>query len=455
MGISFDGLASGMDTNAIIEAMMQVARLPIERLEAKKDIYENKQSLVGTLMAKLSALRTAAQGLDTESDFKILSASSTDSTKISGAATSSAAPGSYQIQVSSLVQAERTYSDPFAAKDQTGLVGAGTLSIQVGATAAVEISIDDSTDTLETVASKINNSAAEVSAAVMYDGSSYRLVVTGDQAGASYGITFGEDGTLALDLDDAANQKQEAKDATIVMDGMTITSGTNQITDAIPGVTLTLSDTTDGETESLEVALDQTAIEENVQAMLTAYNDVVDFINQQFTYDGEVRLDTLMGDSATRTAKSQIQSIVVGEIAALTGSYTALSRIGITSSSDGTLTLNTTEFRNAMADDQDAVMEVFTYTDGDSDTDNDGVAVRLARTIKQMLQVPDGLLQTHKDGFFDQIADIDDEILRLENNLDTYEQGLLRKFAAMEEMLSALQGQGNYLAAQPFAQGGG
>jgi flagellar hook-associated protein 2 len=452
MGISFDGLASGMDTKAIIDAMMKVARLPIDRLEAKKGIYQNKQSHLGTLMTKLSALRTAAQDLDTESDFKIHAVSSTDETKISGTATSSATAGTYQIKVSSLVQAERTYSDPFAAKDQTGLVGTGTLSIQVGSGTAVDIDIDDTTDTLESVASKINSSAAEVSAAVMHDGSSYRLVVTGDQAGAQYGVTFTEGGTLALDLDDAANQKQAAADATIVMDGITITSDSNQVSDAIPGVTLTLSDTTGEDTETLVVSLDQTAIESNVQAMVSAYNDVIEFVNEQFAFTGEVRLDTLMGDAPTRTAKSAIQSIAVGQVSALSGTYTALSRVGVTSNSDGTLSLSSSDFQAAMADDQEAVMEVFTYSDGDSDTDNDGVAVRLARSIKEMLQDPDGLLEAHKDGFSDRIEKIDDDILRLEVSLDTYEQGLLRKFAAMEEMLGALQSQSNFLATQAFTK---
>ena len=161
-----------------------------------------------------------------------------------------------------------------------------------------------------------------------------------------------------------------------------------------------------------------------------------------------MRTDTLMGDSATRTAKTRLQSILSSEVSDLSEPYAALSRIGVKTASDGTMSLDSAAFRAAMADAPDAVGELFWHTDGDDATDNDGVAVSLARAIDAMLQSSDGLLVSHQAGLDRRIDDIDQRIGEMERNLETYEAGLQRQFAALEQLLSGLQSQSSFLAAQ-------
>jgi len=62
-GISFGGLASGLDTKAIIQALVSIERRPIAALEQTKTSLGKQKSLFGDLRGLLSKLETAAKTL--------------------------------------------------------------------------------------------------------------------------------------------------------------------------------------------------------------------------------------------------------------------------------------------------------------------------------------------------------------------------------------------------------
>ncbi len=452
-GISFSGLASGLDTEAIIKALVGVAEVPIGRLKNKKSNYTIQKSKISSLSTYLSTLQTAAKKMDTSTEFKAYTASvsTLDAAYLTATAGTSATPGTYAVEVLQLATAERTYSDPLSSKTTTGLVGSGTLSIKVGTDAAVNISIDDTTDTLEGVASKINSSGAAVSAGVMYDGVNYHLVITGNKTGATNAITFTEDAALNLGLDQVANQAQEALDSEVSLDGFTINSSTNKVTTAIPGVTLDLIKTTTSPA-TVKVAEDLETVVTNVTELVDAYNVISKFLKAEFTYSKGMNAQaSLMGDMAVRNVQSQLKRIMSGAVSAADEPYTALSRVGITSNKDGTMTVDATKLKAALAADLEGVTKLFTVTDNDKDTDNDGVMVTLVRDITDYVQSPDGLLAARQKGIDQSIKQIDSRISTLERSIDSYEAGLKRQFAALENLLADLQSQGNFLT-QNFAK---
>ena len=449
-GISFSGLASGLETDKIIAALVGVAEVPIDRLKTKKSNYTIQKSKVSSLSTYLSTLQTAAKKMDTATEFKAYTASvsTADAAYVAATAGTSAAPGTYTMEIINLASAERTYSDTFASKTTTGLLGTGTLAIQVGTAAAVNISIDDSTDTLEGVASKINSSGAAVSAGVMYDGANYRLVVTGNKTGADNAIAFSEGGTLGLGLDSLPNQAQEALDAELVIDGFNITSSTNKVATAIPGVTLDLIKSTGASSVTVKVAEDLDTVVKNITEMVDAYNNIAKFLKAEFTYTKGMNAQaTLMGDMAVRNVQSQLRRIMAGAVSTADEPYTALSRVGITSNKDGTLAVSATKLKAALAEDLEGVTKLFTVTDNNDDTANDGVMVTLARDITDYVQSPDGLLAARQKGIDASIKQINSRISTLERSIDSYEKGLKRQFAALENLLADLQSQGNFLTA--------
>jgi len=130
--ITFNGLASGLDTASIISALVQVAKQPITQLESKKTSINTKLSVLSDLSSRLGSLRTAALALDTSKEVRSFAASSSDTTTLTAAATSSAAPGTYPVVVQRLAAAQRSYSNTVASSDGLNQVGSGTLGIQVG-----------------------------------------------------------------------------------------------------------------------------------------------------------------------------------------------------------------------------------------------------------------------------------------------------------------------------------
>jgi flagellar hook-associated protein 2 len=446
--ISFGGLASGLDTEAIIEALMSTARRPINVEEDKKTSLDRKLGAYSTLSAHLSKVRTAASGMDTSGDFRALTAVSSDESIIESVASSSANPGTYVMTVNNLAQAERTYSDPFATKDTAGLFGAGTLTITDGSGTPVDVVIDG-TDTLETVASKINDSDAAVNAAVVFDGTNYRLLVMAEDTGAANGVTFAEGGTLALDLDDPANEAQAAVDASVTMDGITFTNGSNQLTEMIPGVTLDLKNSS-AQSVTVKVDLDLDAMSSKLEGLVSAYNGMASYLHGQFQYNGESRTDGLMGEAAARSVKSQLQDIIGDEVAGVSGAFSLLSQVGIDTETDGTLKFDSAAFKEAIASDPSSVIDLFAYDDGDADLAEDGVALRLVTTLDGLLQSPDGLLPAREDGLRDSISAAEERIEDLEYRLEGYEQMLRRQFASMEEAMAQYNSTGSFLSQQGF-----
>lgn len=450
---SFSGLATGIDSASLIQQLVQIERIPIRRLETKQQDIQSMSRRLGEVKSRLEALQKAGEDLDGTDEILAATATSSDEQSIGVSATSDAPLGSYAIEVTRLAAAERTYSNGFADKTTAGLFGTGTVSIQVGTDAAVDIAVDAS-DSLEAVADKINASGARVSAAVIFDGTNYRLQVAGEDSGATNAVTFTETGT-SLGLDDPANEVVAASDAEFTVDGLAMTRPTNQVADAIPGVTLDLLTPTSGTPTTVKVDRDSDASVEKIQAFADAFNDVVRGINSEFFFAGEARVgDSLSGDSMLRGLQSKLGQSVVNPISGLTGAYDRLSAIGVRLNNDGTLEVDEAEFKDALASDPDAVVA---FLAGDADAGVTGFIERMSTTVDAYIG-SDGLLSDRIDSMADQVDDLDVTIESMEMRLDKYEENLRNKFTNLELVVSGLQAQQqqmlSMLSALPAIGGG-
>lgn len=307
--IQFSGLATGIDTGSMISQLVQLERLPIQRVQDKQKDLKTQQAKFNDLKNLLNTLRDKAKALDTFNEVAKSKVSAVDDTVVKATATGNAALGRFNIAITNVATAERTYSETFNSKVAQGLFGTGTLAIQVGSDAAVSINIT-ATDTLETLASKINSSDADVTAGVIFDGSEYRLQVAGKHTGDDHAITFTETGTT-IGLDSVAyagNQLQAADDAHFTIDTIPMSSSTNTVKDAIAGVTLDLLK--DSSSTSVEVTRDSEAFETAVKDFVEAYNAVQKKINGEFAFTGTAKgPDSLAGDSTLRSVQSQLRAL--------------------------------------------------------------------------------------------------------------------------------------------------
>ena len=192
---SVSGLMSGIDTESMITQLEESMRGPVEKLETQIEDYSVKLSLYSTLQAKLTTFSSAAEALDTEDEFFSITASSSDTDYITATGSSDAVKGTYEIEVEQLARAHKVKSSAFTSDE---VIGTGTITIQVGANEAVDVTITDDEDTIQEIATKINNTdGIDVAANAVYDGENYYLVLTAQETG--------DDNIINISVDDDDN----------------------------------------------------------------------------------------------------------------------------------------------------------------------------------------------------------------------------------------------------------
>jgi flagellar hook-associated protein 2 len=437
MAINFGGLATGMDTEAIISALMEIERQPIVRLENEKNFINSRQKAFNDLDTKLTALMDAAEAIDSESKLNAPSASIGTEGYFTASADSDADLSSYQIEVVSLAQQQKDVSDGYA-DSSADEFGTGTISLTV-AGVATDITIDSSNNSLSGIVSAINSADLGVTASIINDGSDtpYRLLLTGDTVDDDFSLdTSGlSGGTYTAP---SMTNMVAAAQAQIEVDGITIYSDSNSFDDAISGVSLEVLKTNNtDETSTLTISSDEDATEQLLQGFVDAYNDIVNFIAGQSDADWG-------NDAAFRTVKRRMQSLLTEGIAS--GTYTTLAEIGFETQRDGTIKIDSSTLSDAMTDDYDSVISLFVGGD-----DYDGISTLFADYLDEMTDSIDGFAATRKDSTDSNLRRIDRRIDSMETRLAHREETLRAQFSAMEDLVSAMSSQGNFLAQQMMA----
>ncbi|HUX29450.1 MAG TPA: flagellar filament capping protein FliD [Thiobacillus sp.] len=457
---------TALDVPTLVSQLMAVERRPIDKLEARITNYESKISSYGTLSSQVSSFQTAAKALNT--DLQKLTATPSDANVLAAAAGSTAAPGTYAVNVSQLAQSHNLVaagqaSSTAAIGDGTattvtfdlGTISGGTLTdgIYSGAAftsngAAASITIDSSNNTLEGIRDAINVAALGVTATIVNDGSGtpYRLALTSNSSGANNSIkitTSGGDGSIdsLLGYDPAGTQNLTqtlaAQNANLTVNGIAITSASNTVSEAIQGVTLTLKNTTTTPA-SLTVERDTAAINTAASDFVDAYNALASQIKSRSAYgtDG-TGAGTLAGDSTLRLMQEQLRGIF--NTPASGGTLTSLSQVGIAFQKDGSLQLDSSKLNSAIATDFSDVTNLF--------SSSTGFATRLEDWAKSTLAAG-GLIETRTQSFDKSVKNHNEEIDRLENRMSALEKKYTREYTNLNLLLSSMNNTSTYLTQQ-------
>ncbi len=455
--ISFGGLGNGVDFGPVIEQLLKVARLPIDRLNEKKAALNSTSTDYATLSTKLATLQSAADKLRRAVSFDRSAAGVSDDTVLTATASSTATPGTYQIQVTSLAQSHQLVSKAAKAVSTTttDIVSgsSATFTFRVGSGSDQTVTLG-ATATLEDLRDQINDLGAGVVASIINTGSdstpAYRLVLTSGSTGASNAITIVTDQT-DLDLTNGSgtggtDTLQAAQDAVAVMGSsstVTLTRSSNVITDAISGVTLTLKDTG---TVQVSVSRDVNAVESNIVALASAYNDVVKFINERTTYDLATKKGgNFFNEPAVRTVLSQIRGALSATVSG-SSTYTTVGEIGFQTERDGTVTVDEAKLGAALNENYTAVKTLFIDQSGVT-----GVARLMVDAVDRLDDIEFGSVMLRKQGLTKSISDLAEEIAKREDALALYEERLKRQYAALDGLLRQLSSQASFLTARDNA----
>lgn len=373
---SIDLIGSQIDVASIVQGLMTIERQPVTIMEKQVTSLQSKVSAYQTFNTRLSGLSDKVNTLlygDTatpflkpysfsdrlsESIFAKCAVASSDEEKITATATNATSGGNYALTVSNLAQAQSSASAGFA-DTTTTKIGTGTITISAGEDDPVTITITEANNTLKGLQSAINDADLGVTATIINDGSStpYKLLLVSDETGTANAFTVTE--SLTGGQAPGFAQTQAAADAHFVVNGINITKSSNTVDDVISGVSFTLKDATSGPV-TLSVKNDEEGIISAIKEMVTAYNSVNSFINNQFTYNSTAeKSGVLAGDTTLRSVQYKLQSQMVQAVSNRFTSLSVAGQAGLEFNRDGSLSLNETKFKDALAKDYLGVAALF------------------------------------------------------------------------------------------------
>lgn len=301
-----------------------------------------------------------------------------------------------------------------------------------------EITVDTATDSLSDVLGAINDSDAQVTAS--YDNTTDTIRLVSNVRG-SRTISIQNVSGNFLDVTNLDTAVQDAgRDAQFKLNGGAVqTRNTNEVADAIGGVTLNLLSVG---TTTVTVSGNDDAIVEDIQEFIDSFNASVDMLHNLGQPDA-----ALAGDSALRVVENTLRSQIFNRVLGY-GDYASLAEIGITtgdnfdSSSVSHLELDQDEFRDALRDNRVNVQNLF------SNSNDDGVADTLFDYLDSITRTSGFLYErTKSNGSLDrQIQSLNDQIDRTEERVARKEEQLRRQFTQLEQLTANYQQQGSALS---------
>ena len=313
--------------------------------------------------------------------------------------------------------------------------------------------------TLDDLRSAINDLGAGVTASVINTGTeaspAYRLTLTATASGAANTITVVTD-TTTLDFTNTTgtggNDTLQAGQNAIVVIGdpdqttISIERASNVISDAIPDVTLTLKSKTvttpDPEPVTVNISNDPASVKTNIKTLVTAYNDIVKFVNDRTGYDITTKTGGIFfNESTAKNVLSQLRTAISGEVSELS-TYKSLGAVGFKTERDGTLTIDDAKLDSAMASNYVATRALFV-----TQTTSSGIADRIVKAVDFLDSVDSGAFTVRKNSITSQISRLTDQIGRKEDIASQYEERLRLQFASLDGLLQKLQSQTSALQA--------
>ncbi|OEY65132.1 flagellar filament capping protein FliD [Marinobacter sp. X15-166B] len=370
--ISSLGMGSGVLTSDLVDQLVAAERKPSEnRLDQRAERAEALISAYGMLRSAVTELRLPMRQLGSADAMKSFSATSSGSNVDVSVDAGKAARGSYSVDVVGLAEAQALAStETFADRDATS-VGRGTLTLQVG-DKTTEITIDTSNDTLQGLATAINEADGGVTAGVIDTGSGFRLTLSADETGTANAVKItateeaGAEGLAGFAFDPAdplANPAMEqtidAADAQMKINGVLVTRSTNSIENVVDGLTFNL---TDIGKSTIKVEQDTAKVAERVQAFVDKFNELQGTIRELSTFNSETGQGSILtGDSTVRNIQNQLRSVLTSVIPGLeNASVRSLADVGIGSDfRTGELQFDSQKFQQQLRDNPDDVTALF------------------------------------------------------------------------------------------------
>lgn len=456
MSVSSLGVGSGLDLESLVQNMVSVQRdARVASYKERINDYKTEVSGYGSIKSALEKFEESVKKLSDSDFFTGRSANTTQPTSgdiVSISADSSASNGSYSVSVSQLAQGSRSLSAAglFSSSDDvvsatggdlTFTAGSETFSITVAAgTTLSELreQINDDADNFGVSANLVDDGNGNVylSLGSNVTGSGNDLSVTNTDASldnvSSVATGAGPAG-LSIGANDAATN------AIINVDGIDITSDTNTFDSAVSGLTIKAlavsPDDTNGDPEVATAVIDYDSdtVKETLDSFVSSYNKLLS------VFDSATAPSAIFnGSSLIRGLESGLNSNLMTTFSNA-GNLSTIFDIGIEMANDGTLSIDSSAFSDAMDANYDDVATLFSDTGG---------LASIMETYLDSYTGSDGMLKDMSDLSQEAVKRAEGRLENYEYRMDQYESQLRDRFTQLDGLLAGLNSNGNYLLTQ-------
>lgn len=471
-GLLTTNSGSQSQLDLLVDSYKQTQQTRVQQVQARKTNLETKRNFFNTLNSKFNSLVSSIdkfKASTANANFEKLSVTSSQNTYLTATATQNSAIGTMTAKVDRLATKDVLISNRMSLTDAFG-ESAGTKTFDITSSEGTKtISVEfDGTETNEGAMKKIvaainNTEDTGINAAFVKDSSTTgRISFTSTDTGAENRIQFTDAEFLAkIGFDNTALQSNSTTrvlsntssagyktanynnlDSQVVVNNISITRGTNTISDAIDGVTFNLlkAQETDDPEISLTTAVDTNSVKSFIEPLLKNFNEVLNYVTQNST----IR----RSDSAVSNLQYQMRDISTSLLnpSAGSGDPKYLSDIGIKIDSNGTLTLSDTDkLEDALIENPGKVAELFTGTNG---------FVAKLNSAMEKFTGDDGLIKSRTTSLNSQIELASKRTQEINDRIDAQAEGLRKQYKSYLDSLYKAQSQSNLLSTFSYDSSG-
>lgn len=462
LGVGVPGLSD------LYDKLQAAEETKLTAIAKQKTTYDAQITGYGKLQSALTTLQTAAAKLAKTDTWNSTSVSSTN-TAFSAISTSSANVGDVTINVSKIAKGQVLTTAPGTIDSNTkqlgGTTGSNSRTItitQAGADSKpLTVTLADGDTSLNGIAKAINAANGNVSASVVKaDNGDYRLMLTSKTTGtdSDMTVTVAGDDTLNAVIGSAAlNVQVKSQNAVINVNGIQIVRQSNTITDALPGVTLTLKAPSTAD-ETLTIARSTDDNKKAITEWVNAYNSLQSTIAALTKYEPPAVGATaqssnngvLMGDSTIRGVQSDLRALLTN---VQSGSYAIMAQLGITQDpvkgadgAIGNLKIDDKKLTKILTDDPAGVQAYFV-----GDEKKTGFATQMNNTLTDMLSTSigkEGVIQNAKDGINATLKSIGKRYDAMELTIEATMARYKKQFNDLDKLVTKFNGTATYLTQQ-------
>lgn len=488
----FTGLATGLDTNQIIRDLMRVERLPLDRLNQNRQMLEWQREDYREMNRLFTSFREKVDALRLQSGFSVYNVVSSNEAALTSSVVGRPSQSMYSVEVVQLAQAGKHASATFdfavahpgqKFSEAEGWAGDFTFSVN-----GVEFNVTGE-DTVESVVVKLNEKLYESGFRAEIDRNNVnQIVLKSDDVHSPAEISVAVEDNNVLSLAGLHPKNEPPQQAKIVINGVTLTSDTNRFT--YDGIQMDVKQMTGGQTVNLSISRDVDAIFEKVKAFVEAYNDLIAKVNEKLGENRYRDYPPLTDEQREQLSETEIEKWEERARSGLIKNDPLLSRalsdlrldfystvegvghvseIGITVGDPvvglsryrdgGKLYIDEAKLREAISNDPDFVMNLFTVSGTSQDEaakyKETGIAKRVYDSVNRVISqlnekagYPVSLSEADNSLIGKQLRDLDERISDMERRLQQIEDRYWRQFTALEKAMERLNQQNAWLMNQ-------